>query len=190
MIYPLVNWAQIAQSAGVLDPAYEAQFHALHPGTDHNGQIILPGQRDNGDRDLGWKLTAVSDGQIVAAGFYPVFGNIALLAFTAPDGRRWWAQYAHARRLLVKPGQWVKAGEVIGGMGKGADNAFPSHLHFEIRRDPPSVVSPDCWPSAKFRDRASAVAFIQRHYVVDQAAWFKFYGAASVNVPLSLIQLQ
>lgn len=41
--------------------------------------------------------------------------------------------YAHNRRLLVKEGQKVKAGQVIAEMGVGADGQ-PS-LHFEIRKN-------------------------------------------------------
>ena len=47
-------------------------------------------------------------------------------------------RYAHNRRLLVKQGQSVKAGEVIATVGSTGRSTGP-HLHYEIRIDGISV---------------------------------------------------
>jgi murein DD-endopeptidase MepM/ murein hydrolase activator NlpD len=41
--------------------------------------------------------------------------------------------YGHAARLLVVPGQFVEAGQVIGLSGSTGRSSGP-HLHFEIRQ--------------------------------------------------------
>ncbi|WP_300922999.1 M23 family metallopeptidase, partial [uncultured Desulfovibrio sp.] len=41
-------------------------------------------------------------------------------------------KYAHLQRATVKPGQWVRRGEVIGHVGMTGRTTGP-HLHYEVR---------------------------------------------------------
>ena len=41
-------------------------------------------------------------------------------------------KYAHLQRATVKPGQWVKRGEVLGYIGMTGRTTGP-HLHYEVR---------------------------------------------------------
>ncbi|OYU95115.1 MAG: peptidase M23 [Bacteroidetes bacterium B1(2017)] len=44
--------------------------------------------------------------------------------------------YAHQKKIIVKPGDWVKAGQEIGLMGRTGKNAYqkrsPTHLHLMV----------------------------------------------------------
>lgn len=41
-------------------------------------------------------------------------------------------KYAHMQRFVVKPGQWVKRGDIIGHVGMTGRSTGP-HLHYEVR---------------------------------------------------------
>jgi murein DD-endopeptidase MepM/ murein hydrolase activator NlpD len=109
---------------------------AWHPGEDWNG---LGG----GDTDLGEPVYAVAHGRVVASNYYvPSWGNIVLIEHQLPDGRHVWSQYAHLRDRLVAVGDVVSRGQQIGSIGKGDQDRWPAHLHFEIRTQD---VPPDAW---------------------------------------------
>lgn len=79
----------------------------------------------------GTPVVAISDGLITKRGRTPVGGKTLWLK---PTGQRWTAYYAHLDKQLVKRGQRVKKGQVIGTVGNtGNARTTPSHLHFGIR---------------------------------------------------------
>jgi lipoprotein NlpD len=79
--------------------------------------------------DLGQPVLAASDGSVVYAGS-GLRGYGELLIIKHSD--TYVSAYGHNRRLLVREGQQVKAGQTIAEMGStGADRV---KLHFEIRR--------------------------------------------------------
>lgn len=51
-------------------------------------------------------------------------------------------RYAHLHRIKAGEGDWVHAGERIGGVGKSG-NATGYHLHYEVRRNGQPI---DPWP--------------------------------------------
>ncbi|UNK47496.1 M23 family metallopeptidase [Arthrobacter sulfonylureivorans] len=57
-----------------------------------------------------------------------------------------WAMYAHLQKgsLLVKPGDQVKAGQVIAKLGN-TGNSNAAHLHFQLMNDP-SLIGADAVP--------------------------------------------
>lgn len=80
--------------------------------------------------DLGQPVLAASDGTVVYAGS-GLRGYGELLIIKHSD--TYVSAYGHNRRLLVREGQKVKAGQVIAEMGStGTDRV---KLHFEIRRN-------------------------------------------------------
>jgi lipoprotein NlpD len=88
-----------------------------------SGGILLYGQ-------LGQDIRAASAGRVVYTGTgIRGYGNLVIIK----HGENWLSAYAHNRDSLVREGQDVSRGEVIGHMGEGAP-AKPV-LYFEIRRN-------------------------------------------------------
>lgn len=79
---------------------------------------------------MGESVKASRSGTVVYAGSGLVgYGNLLILKHS----ERYLSAYGHNRRLLVKEGDYVKAGQVIAELGdSGTDTA---KLHFEIRVD-------------------------------------------------------
>lgn len=79
---------------------------------------------------MGESVKASRSGTVVYAGSGLVgYGNLLILKHSD----RYLSAYGHNRRLLVKEGDYVKAGQVIAELGdSGTDTA---KLHFEIRVD-------------------------------------------------------
>ena len=96
--------------------------------------------RDGGERkhkgiDIfakrGTPVVAVSDGIIVKKANTPIGGKTLWLK---PNNYTWTAYYAHLDKQLVKSGQRVHKGQIIGSVGNtGNARTTPSHLHFGIR---------------------------------------------------------
>jgi murein DD-endopeptidase MepM/ murein hydrolase activator NlpD len=132
----------------LVDPDYFDSLGFWHPGEDWNG-------RGGGDTDLGDPIYAISNGKVVDFGHYRVWGNIVLLEHTLPDGTQVWSQYAHLDKIMInQKGQEIQRGRQIGTMGKGDNNRYIAHLHFEIRRKKLSISN---W-SPLVKDRSAVLA--------------------------------
>jgi murein DD-endopeptidase MepM/ murein hydrolase activator NlpD len=87
--------------------------------------------------DVGTRVTSVLPGKVVKSGnFNDGYGGQVLIIHNTPEGI-FYSRYAHLRKMYVKQGETVNAGEKIGESGgeKGDPNAGRStgpHLHFEI----------------------------------------------------------
>jgi murein DD-endopeptidase MepM/ murein hydrolase activator NlpD len=75
----------------------------------------------------GTPFAAVHDGVVVLAEWQGGYGN----AIVIQHGNGFETVYGHASQLLVKAGQQVKAGDIIGRVGN-TGHSFGSHLHLEI----------------------------------------------------------
>lgn len=78
----------------------------------------------------GTSIRATQDGTVTFAARRGRFGQLVILQ----HGDGFTSFYGHNRKILVKPGQTVKRGDVIAEVGR-TGNASASHLHFEIRHD-------------------------------------------------------
>ncbi len=99
-----------------------------HPGSDFNDMGW-------GDHDLGAPVYSIAHGLVTAVGFYSVWGNLVLVEHRMPNGSKVWSQYAHFKDTFVKKGDVVQRGQKLGTIGKGDNDRFWAHLHFEIRRN-------------------------------------------------------
>jgi murein DD-endopeptidase MepM/ murein hydrolase activator NlpD len=89
----------------------------FHTGTD----IAAP---------LGTPVLAAYAGQVALADFFGGYGLTIALDHNKTTQQ---TLYAHLSEIFVKPGEWVKQGEVIGRVGSTGNSTGP-HLHFEFRQ--------------------------------------------------------
>ena len=79
---------------------------------------------------LGTPIKATADGVVMVASWQGGYGRMIVL----DHGRGFKTYYGHTSKLLVKPGDHVKRGDVIALMGtSGHSTGF--HLHYEIWQD-------------------------------------------------------
>jgi len=76
----------------------------------------------------GTNIVAAESGRVSYTGYMRGFGNVIVLSHEGGYS----TVYAHNSVNLVKKGQYVKKGSIIGKVGR-TGNATGSHLHFEIR---------------------------------------------------------
>jgi murein DD-endopeptidase MepM/ murein hydrolase activator NlpD len=77
----------------------------------------------------GESIKAAEDGVVIFSGFLKGYGNVVIIKHEGD----FFTVYAHNRVNLVKEGEFVKKGQVIGKVGM-TGNAQTPHLHFEIRK--------------------------------------------------------
>jgi|GEM_PF-2045623 len=111
---PALAWPLIGK---VTTPYSLGGKHRHHEGIDIDGE-------------LGQRIRAAGAGRVVEAGRDGKYGNAILI----DHGEGLMTFYAHASKLLVRAGDWVKQGEVIAEVGRSG-NARGTHLHFEARRN-------------------------------------------------------
>ncbi|MDN5347758.1 MAG: hypothetical protein PWP65_1322 [Clostridia bacterium] len=78
----------------------------------------------------GTDVVAVEDGVVISTGYLGAYGNHIVI----DHGGGFSSMYAHLSAILVKDGQEVKRGQVIGRVGSTGWATGP-HLHLEIRLD-------------------------------------------------------
>ena len=102
----------------MIRPFGEPRRNHLHAGVDIRGA-------------LGQSIVAARDGVVAFSGLSRGgYGNMVVV----DHGEGLETVYAHAEKLLVKPGEAVRRGETIALVGR-TGNATTEHCHFELRRD-------------------------------------------------------
>ncbi len=76
----------------------------------------------------GAPVKATADGMVVQAGYMSGYGRLVVI----DHGNGMQTYYAHLSRISVIPGQEVRRGEIIGGVGTSGRVTAP-HLHYEVR---------------------------------------------------------
>lgn len=95
------------------DPIYETtKFHA---GLDFAAKV-------------GTDVFATGDGIVEQSGHRGTYGNCIDIS----HGYNYLTRYAHLSEILVKPGQQIKRGDLIGKVGSTGKSTGP-HLHYEVR---------------------------------------------------------
>jgi len=101
------------------DPIRKRQ--KFHHGTDYRGKPGTP-------------VLAAGPGTVIQAGRMGGYGNVIFI----DHGNGVITRYGHLRRIEVKKGATVAAGDRIGQVGSTGRTTGP-HLHFEVRLDGRSV---------------------------------------------------
>lgn len=78
---------------------------------------------------LGRTFVAARSGRVIFSGWRGSYGRTIIIDHGDGD----WTVYAHNSANLVREGQYVKRGEVIGRVGETGSTTGPN-LHFEVRR--------------------------------------------------------
>lgn len=112
------------------------QPYRITSGFGKRNTGITSASRDHKGLDFGAKtpnvdgdnVYAVADGKVEKAGLGIGYGNVIYLQHASGYSTR----YAHLSKMLVRTGDLVKAGQVIGKMGKTGIGSG-THLHFEVR---------------------------------------------------------
>ena len=98
------------------------RYWRMHNGTDFGAATGTP-------------LYAAADGVVLKSGPNGGFGNFVLIGHNAEVGGKYVTTgYAHQSRIIVKVGQKVRRGQLIGYVGSTGLSTTP-HLHFEVRLD-------------------------------------------------------
>ncbi|WP_372713269.1 peptidoglycan DD-metalloendopeptidase family protein [Ilyobacter sp.] len=116
-----VDFSMPVKWKGVTSP-FGRRFHPVlkryiyHKGVDLKAQYV--------------PLYAAKDGKVSYAGWMSGYGKIIIIKHSGGYETR----AAHLTNINVKPGQYVKQGQVIGKTGMTGRVTGP-HLHFEIRKN-------------------------------------------------------
>ena len=116
MLFPVVGSAITTSTFG----------YRLHPLL---GSWLMHAGRDLAAPE-GTPVVAALSGRVMASGPAGGYGLAVELEHRRPLRR---TLYGHLSELYVKPGDWVRQGEVIGRVGSTGLSTGP-HLHFEVRQ--------------------------------------------------------
>jgi len=79
---------------------------------------------------LGTPVYAPADGVVTFSGTWRTYGEVIELS----HGQGYMTRYAHLQKRLVREGQRIRRGDVIGRVGSSGRSTF-SHLHYEVEKD-------------------------------------------------------
>ena len=82
----------------------------------------------------GTEVKAAARGKVIFAEWKGAYG----LMIRINDGHGYYTVYGHLSHILVKKGQWVEKGDIIGRVGSSGRSTGP-HLHFEVWLDGKTV---------------------------------------------------
>lgn len=95
---------------------------------------------------IGTPVLAVADGVIENANWGKAYGNQVVQKVA-----QGWVIYAHLNAVRCKPGQAIKAGQIIGESGNSGNSTGP-HLHLELRDNKRWSAGEDLDPTALLKD--------------------------------------
>jgi septal ring factor EnvC (AmiA/AmiB activator) len=90
----------------------------------------------------GSQVHAVADGEVLFTAWMPHYGLVGIV----DHGGGFLSLYGHNQALFRRPGERVRAGEVLGRVGTSGGQATPA-LYFEIRQGG-NPVNPERWLAA------------------------------------------
>lgn len=156
--------------------------YGYHTGADLN----LPG---SSQADKGKEIYSIGDGIVTYAGRAGTWGNIIVISHpearvTLPNGniqkQGVYSRYGHVDdRIMVKAGQSVKRGQLIGYIGLALNAVSGWHLHFDICYSDMLAKRPAHWPNI---DTIRALRFYNKEEVT------RSYASAQLNVKKQVLE--
>jgi murein DD-endopeptidase MepM/ murein hydrolase activator NlpD len=117
---PLIGETDLSSGFGVrMDPFVRAM--AMHTGVDFRSSTGEP-------------VRVTANGTVTSAGWSGGYGRMV----EVDHGNGFSTRYGHLSEILVKPGQSVRIGSVVGRVGSTGRSTGP-HLHYETRIDGDAV---------------------------------------------------
>ncbi len=113
-IWPVRGW--LSSTFGVRNDPFN-KTKKFHEGLDIANNPGLP-------------IKATANGVVTFAGVNGGYGNVVMINHLNDIQTR----YAHLQRFIVKLGQHIKKGQIIGYLGNTGRSSGP-HLHYEIRKN-------------------------------------------------------
>jgi murein DD-endopeptidase len=95
----------------------------LHPVTKR----ISPHNGTDFALNIGTRIYSVGDGVVIRAGYHPAAGNYIVVKHS----RKYTTRFLHLSKILVRTGQRVEMGQLIGRSGNTGRTTGP-HLHYEF----------------------------------------------------------
>ena len=121
-----------AASIPAIQPISEKFLRAMASGYGYRRDPIYGTGKFHEGMDfsspVGTPVYATGDGKVTTAKWQSAYGNLVEL----DHGYNYTTRYAHLSQILVKPGQTVKRGDIIGKVGNTGKSTGP-HLHYEVR---------------------------------------------------------
>jgi len=117
----------VRPAMGKVSSVFGAREHPILGGRRHHQGIDLEAQK-------GSPILAALAGEVACVERDPTYG----LKIVLDHEDEYQTLYAHASEALVKPGEKVSAGQVIGRVGDSGLATGP-HLHFELHRQGKAV---------------------------------------------------
>jgi hypothetical protein len=117
---PVPSGTKINSPFGPRDNSKNPGISRNHSGVDYGVKV-------------GTNITSAADGIVTETGIHRQYGNYVIIRHGNKS-----TLYGHLSQILVRKGQAVRGGEVIGKSGgakgaAGAGNSTGPHLHFEVR---------------------------------------------------------
>lgn len=112
--HPVSGEADTSSGFGVRVDPFNGR-PAMHTGLDFRG-------------DAGDPIRSTANGRVVSAGWSGGYGRLVEI----DHGNGLSTRYGHLSRIVVRAGQLVRAGQVVGHMGSTGRSTGP-HLHYETR---------------------------------------------------------
>ena len=128
---PAPKWVVPMQGAKITS-CYGQRWGVLHAGIDFAAAENTPER-------------AVGAGTVIAAGWvYSGYG----ISVVIDHGNGYLTHYAHMNKTVVKAGQKVRPGTILGYEGSTGDSTGP-HLHFEVHKGLWHQINPAAWLKAR-----------------------------------------
>ncbi len=118
-IEPFVNPIMSAR----LSSKYGSRIHPIKRYSQNHRGIDLAAPLDS-------PIRAIMKGIVIFADRYAGYGNLVVIRHE--NGTT--SHYGHCSKIVVEPGTYVKAGEIIARIGSTGMSTGP-HLHLEIRQN-------------------------------------------------------